>query len=339
MRKPLASVHQLLIAVLALVLTFGAASVASADDRADARQHYQAGQRMYAAADYKGAIREFGAAQQLLPADLNSYNLALCYDKLGDAEPAMQYYREYLGKVPNTDKRSEIEASISRLDAAAKSAASKRAEEDRRADEQRRADDARRLEEQRRVDDQRRLDDQRRADEQRRLDDARRQPPQNENPGVGPTTGPIGPGTGAVGGVTGAAAPTGDPQLDRVQAIDINQIRDQRAGGAGAMDTRNGAGGPPVAGGPNGPVGPNGAQPGPNGVQPAAMPGAPTDKPVETPVYKKWWFWAVVGVSLYVVYEIANSNNSNSTQTFARQTPANRGAAPQAPQGLTLLRW
>ena len=74
----------------------------------------------------RSAIREFSAAQQLAPADLNNYNLALCYDKLGDPEPAVQYYRAYLDKVPTTDKRAEIEASIARLDTAAKSAAAKK---------------------------------------------------------------------------------------------------------------------------------------------------------------------------------------------------------------------
>src|SRR5205823_10580632 len=114
-----------------------------ADDRAEAKSHYQAGVKLYAGADYKGAIKEFSAAQQLAPADLNNYNLALCYDKLGDAEPAIQYYREYLDKQPNTDKRAEIEASISRLEAAARSAAGKKADEARRADDARRADAAR----------------------------------------------------------------------------------------------------------------------------------------------------------------------------------------------------
>ncbi|HEX7836836.1 MAG TPA: tetratricopeptide repeat protein [Kofleriaceae bacterium] len=88
------------------VLCFAAR--AHADDRAEARAHYQAGVKFYGSGDFRGAIREFSAAQQLVPADLNNYNLALCYDKLGDAEPAIQYYREYLTKVPSADKRAEI---------------------------------------------------------------------------------------------------------------------------------------------------------------------------------------------------------------------------------------
>ena len=111
MRQPPSVLRYL---VILLALSFAAR--AYADDRVEARTHYQAGVKFYGSGDYHSAIREFSAAQQLVPADLNNYNLALCYDKLGDAEPATQYYRAFLDKQPNTDKRAEIEASISRLE-------------------------------------------------------------------------------------------------------------------------------------------------------------------------------------------------------------------------------
>src|SRR4051812_21212178 len=130
MRLPSVSILRYLVILLAL----GVAAHAYADDRGDARSHYQAGMKYYGSGDYRGAIREFSAAQQLAPADLNNYNLALCYDKLGDPEPAIQYYRAFLDKQPGTDKRAEIEASISRLEAASKSIASKKADEARKAD-------------------------------------------------------------------------------------------------------------------------------------------------------------------------------------------------------------
>jgi hypothetical protein len=310
MRQP---ITKLLTALFAIALTFGTAHVASADVRSDARTHYLAGQNAYSSGDYRTAITEFGAAQQLMPADLNSYNLALCYDKLGEAESAIQYYREYENRVPNTDKRAEIDASIARLDAAAKSAAAKRA-----------ADEA-----------------------------ARRQPPPAPAPTPysppapipapapytpAPTPSPYTPAPYTPGPtVAPAPAPTagGDPSLDRINAIDINSIRNQRGGTQ--------APGPAVAGtdpnmGQGQPMNPNA----PNGAQPNAVPGAPATAEVETPVYKKWWFWAVVGVSLYVVYEIAteNSDSSTSRQQFARdRVERTGGGVPQAPQGLTLMRW
>src|SRR5688572_1634149 len=112
--------------VLFVALVFTTTTVI-ADSRSEARARYQAGVKAYSAGDYKVAIKEFSAAQELAPADLNNYNLALCYDKLGEPEPAIQYYRAFLDKQPNSDKRAEIEASVKRLEAAAKSAAAKKA--------------------------------------------------------------------------------------------------------------------------------------------------------------------------------------------------------------------
>jgi hypothetical protein len=62
-----------------------------------------------------------------------------------------------------------------------------------------------------------------------------------------------------------------------------------------------------------------------------------TDEPKkETPVYKKWWFWVVVGVSAVVVYEVVSTPNTSSN--VGRVVPPSGRAAPQ-PGGLTLLRW
>src|SRR5207249_7315411 len=126
-------------------LAFGVAGATRAwadDPRAQERTHYPPGVKLYGAGNYKDAIGEFSTAQQVMPADLNNYNLALCYDKLGDAEPAIQYYKEYLNKVPNADKRSEIEASIARLEAAVKSKQAKAADEAKKADDAKKAAEA-----------------------------------------------------------------------------------------------------------------------------------------------------------------------------------------------------
>jgi outer membrane protein assembly factor BamD (BamD/ComL family) len=50
------------------------------DPRTEARTHYQSGLKLYSAGKYQDAIKEFSSAQQIMPADLNNYNLALCYD-------------------------------------------------------------------------------------------------------------------------------------------------------------------------------------------------------------------------------------------------------------------
>jgi hypothetical protein len=128
-----------------------------------------------------------------------------------------------------------------------------------------------------------------------------------------------------------------------VNAVDINAIREQRLGGqsSGMVDPQAGgqvpaAGQGQVAEGvppPNGVAPPQGAQ-GPQSTsgQPLA-----TDKPKETPVYKKWWFWAVVGVSAYVVISIAteDSQSPNARAHTMLPTPG----AQTAPSGMTLWRF
>jgi hypothetical protein len=360
----------LLLLVVALVAT---TSAALADDRADAKAHYSAGVKAYSTGDYKVAIKEFSAAQQLLPADLNNYNLALCYDKLGDAEPAVQYYREYLTKVPSADKRAEIEASIARLESAAKSAAAKKA------DEQKKLDDAKKAEAAKKADDAAKkppvLD--------AKQDDAAAAAPVSSVPayGAGAAVGAGAAGAGATGAVgasasgtpaTGQVVSTGDAQLDRVQRVDISAMRDQRfgSGTSGVVDPRAGsqnvgANGAVAAGGPqpNGMAPPrstdpsapapgtaamaNGAPP-PNGVANGANPNGPNGPaggppptnepaPVETPVYKKWWFWAVVAVSAYVVIEIATQDSSNPRT--GRELPMPGRPGPVQSGGFTLLRF
>lgn len=97
------------------------------------------------------------------------------------------------------------------------------------------------------------------------------------------------PGGGTRGG--GAAA-TGDPELDRVSAVDVNAIRDQRQvappTGGGAVAAGGGAGGGPPP------------------------PMAPAGEPKKSkPIYKQWWFWVVVGVSAYVLISIAAADSDN----------------------------
>ncbi|HEY6173305.1 MAG TPA: hypothetical protein VIX73_02635, partial [Kofleriaceae bacterium] len=163
MRQPAFRTTGRILRYLLIVVVLGFAARAHADDRADARAHYQQGVKFYGSGDYQGAIREFSAAQQLLPADLNNYNLALCYDKLGDAEPAIQYYRAFLDKQPGTDKRAEIQASIDRLEAAVRSAASKKAGDTKRAEDAKKAEDARRAEDAKKAEGARRAEEAKRA--------------------------------------------------------------------------------------------------------------------------------------------------------------------------------
>lgn len=349
MRHPAPRVLVLLFLALFIGLSGVTAPSAFADARSDAKAHYQAGMKAYNAGDFRSAIKEFSSAQQLAPADLMNYNLALCYDKLGEAEPAIQYYKEYLAKVPNASNRTEIEASVSRLEGALKSAAQKRADEQRAADEARKAEEARKA-----------------ADEA-----AKKRPPDTTGAGAATTgagtTGSGSTGTGSTATVapdvapqqptgvgstgtpgSGQAVSTGDAQLDRASAISIDEIRAQRMG----LGTP-GVAGPPAGGAAYGAQGTGGqgatgaqANAGGQGAQ-GTTPGAPLDaaqpdqpkKP--TPVYKKWWFWVVVAISAVVVYQIATEGSNSQTNTRAReaQVPGGGRAAAAPDGGFTLLRF
>lgn len=265
--------------MIAIVLC-ASASTARADDRAQARAHFQAGLKAYGGGDFRGALTEFDAAQRLSPADLNYYNIALCHDKLGEAEPAIQNYREYLRRAPEAPKRAEIEASIARLDDALRSAT-------RKAEEEKRAEDAKRAEEVRR------------AEEQRR-------PPPGAPPESAAPPAPIAYGAGSSGTPsTGLTVATGDAQLDRVAAINVDAVRDQRS------FTNRPA---------EGPSGPAGTAPAPAGDAP----------PKARPIYTKWWFWAIVAVGAVVVYEVATAPSNSTTQVQGREQPRTGGVPEPA---------
>jgi hypothetical protein len=316
MRHPASRFLVLLFMALFIGVT---APAAFADARSDAKVHYQAGMKAYSAADYRTAIKEFSSALQLAPADLMNYNLALCYDKLGEAEPAIQYYKEYLAKVPNAGNRTEIEASVSRLEGALKSAAQKRA------DEQRAADDARKAEEARKAEDARKAAEAAAA-ANKPVEPATTGTGTGTGATVAPDVGPTQPtGVGSTGTPgTGEAVSTGDAQLDRASAINIDEIRAQRMGmgtpgvGGAAMGTQGGQGGQGAMGAQAN-AGPTGAQGTTPGMPPeAAQPDQPK-KP--TPVYKKWWFWVVVAISAVVVYQIATEGSNSETNARGRELP------------------
>src|SRR5688572_26642380 len=97
-------------ALLVLALALPAALVSTAsipdaaaqgDPRIEARTRYNAGKQKYDAGDYRGAIADFTAADQLVPSAVNEFNVALSYEKLGEAAQAVRHLREYLNRMPN----------------------------------------------------------------------------------------------------------------------------------------------------------------------------------------------------------------------------------------------
>jgi hypothetical protein len=290
--------HRILPATLIPILLglFTALALAQKDPRGEAKTHYTNGKALYEQGEYEKAIAEFKAADALAPSGVNDFNIGLAYEQLGQNAEAVRYLRSYLQRVPDAKNKATVEATIERLEAAMSSE-----EEARRAEEE-----ARRIA----------------AEQEARRIEA-------EKTGGGTTGGGT---TG--GGTTGGAAPaaaTGDPELDRVAAVDVNQIRDQRAaapvgGGGGAAEGGTGAVGPtPYGTGAGGPP----PQPPPGG-----------EPPKSKPAYKKWWFWVIVGVSAVVLYSIvtADSDEPQPLQgNLERMMPMPVQGAPAG--GATLWRF
>lgn len=300
---------------------------ADEDPRASARTHYQAGQKAYAAGDYRLAIREFAAAEQLAPSGFNDYNLGLCYDKLGEADPAVRYYRSYLERVPEAKNRAAVEASVARLESALTSAQSKeqaRLEAERRAEEMRQAEAARRAEEERLAEAKRAEEAKRAAEEAKRAEEAKAAQAKNGakdpvDPGEEPPPQDQENKISAAEPTAGTVRTTGNDQLDRANAIDLAAIRTQRApllGSSGATAGKGMSGGDPA-------------------VQDQ---GNVSSASKESPFYKKWWFWAIVGVGAYVVISAAveEDESASGRNGFLLDRTLSNGASGS---GATLLRW
>lgn len=88
-----------------------------AEDQAVA--HHERGLEHYQAGRYAEAAREFEAAQALLPAPENLFNLARCYERLGDVARAIAMFERYVEADLPPDRRARGQAELERLRAAA----------------------------------------------------------------------------------------------------------------------------------------------------------------------------------------------------------------------------
>src|SRR5688572_16942160 len=91
----------LLTSTVTLRAITAAPAAAQGDPRIEARARYTAGKAKFDAGDYRGAIGDFSAADQLAPHPMNDYNIALSYERLNEPAQAVRYYRSYLNKQPS----------------------------------------------------------------------------------------------------------------------------------------------------------------------------------------------------------------------------------------------
>lgn len=99
----------------ALVLLCLATAVAHADDRADARAEFAAGQAADRARDYQAAIDHYLRANDLVPHPYAMFNIAHDYERLGRRREAAAWYRRYLDAAPDSTDRRTVERKLAAL--------------------------------------------------------------------------------------------------------------------------------------------------------------------------------------------------------------------------------
>lgn len=104
-------------AIVASVVCAAAATtaVAQPDARKEAGQHFQRGQAAQAAKRYRDAIAEYAQAYALVPHPNALYNIAVCYERLGESARAADYYARYLEADPDAADAAAVRAKIDAL--------------------------------------------------------------------------------------------------------------------------------------------------------------------------------------------------------------------------------
>jgi hypothetical protein len=109
-----------LLAVACLVLALAPLARADqeSDDRAEGRRRFDAGEQLFKHGDYAQALVEYEAGYRLtrLPGFL--INIAHCHRLSGDLRKARAFYRKYLLVVPTSNRKTEVEDIIRKLDEA-----------------------------------------------------------------------------------------------------------------------------------------------------------------------------------------------------------------------------
>jgi tetratricopeptide (TPR) repeat protein len=108
----------LLVAVECLTFVSAAQAAPTAAEAADAKRHYGQGSRYYDLAEYEDALREFKEAYRVVDDPAFLFNIAQCHRKLGHAQDAITFYKNYLRRAPRAANRSEVERLVAELERA-----------------------------------------------------------------------------------------------------------------------------------------------------------------------------------------------------------------------------
>jgi len=105
-----------LLVLLCAMWSVGASAQELAPTQDAARGHFKAGSAYFERREYDRAIKEFLEAQREVDVPALDYNLALAYERLGDAARAVRAYERFLARSPESTNRATVERAIVRLD-------------------------------------------------------------------------------------------------------------------------------------------------------------------------------------------------------------------------------
>jgi tetratricopeptide (TPR) repeat protein len=104
------------IAALLLCAPVLAAESKADPKTAEAKAHFKQGSQLYKQARYHEAIAEFETAYELKPHGVLRFNIAQCFEKLGDIPQALKSYHQYLREAPDAEDRATVQAAMTNLE-------------------------------------------------------------------------------------------------------------------------------------------------------------------------------------------------------------------------------
>ena len=110
----------MLMGFLLCILAIAAQPANAQSDEELAKTHFKAAGSYYNQGKYEKALEEFKEAYRLMPLPEVIYNMAQCYERLGDLETSIGEYRKYMEEKPDAKDlqaiRDKIESLKDRLD-------------------------------------------------------------------------------------------------------------------------------------------------------------------------------------------------------------------------------
>ncbi len=103
------------LAALTLLCSLARPALALSEEDERAKAHFLAGQSYYDQASYADALKEFNEAYRLSKKPALLYNIARCFEGLGQLGDAVSMLERYLTDEPDTSDRTSIEERIRNL--------------------------------------------------------------------------------------------------------------------------------------------------------------------------------------------------------------------------------